>query len=144
MIVWRLEFPDGDGAYGSRWGWPQDDKPRFLRDMYWKPEMGPDPHPAPSEDGLEGLQSSEFFGFVSPEQMLDWFFRDGEEDARRYQSRDLRVVVYQVRRRHVREGGRQCVFYRREARVVGRWDPREFLDEFQGSRGVRSELRLVQ
>ncbi|UGL61860.1 hypothetical protein SEA_FRANKLIN22_47 [Microbacterium phage Franklin22] len=131
MLVWRLEFPNGDGAYQGRWDWPQDDKPRFLRDMYWKPEMGEDPHPAPSEDGLGYVDHLEFFGFVSPEQALAWFFRDGREDARRYAMRGMQIVVREVKRRHVREGRRQCVFKKHESRVVGYWPPQQFLDNFQ-------------
>lgn len=129
MIVWRLEFPDGSGAYQGRWEWKTDDKPAFLRDMYWAGD-GPDPHPAPSEDGLGYIEHSEFFGFVSTDQVLAWFFRDHEEDARRYASRGMTVTVWEVDEVFVRQGHRQCVFTRSQASLVGRWEPAQFLAQF--------------
>ena len=50
----------------------------------------------------------------------------------------LQVTVWDIKRRHVRQGGRQCVFNKGEAQLVGRWNPHEFLDHFQPSRGVLS------
>ena len=136
MIVWRLQFPDGRGAYQGRRDWPTNDKPAFLRDIYGSRDLpGGDPHPAPGEDGLDYIEHHEFFGFVSPDQLLAWFYRDGEEDARRYHSRSMQITVWDVKRRHVRQGGRQCVFNKGEAQLVGRWNPHEFLDHFQPSRG---------
>lgn len=37
----------------------------------------------------------------------------------------------------IREG-KQLVFLKHEAQMVGRWDPQEFLDHFQPSKGVLS------
>ncbi|AXH47342.1 hypothetical protein SEA_EDEN_47 [Microbacterium phage Eden] len=133
MLVWRMEYPDGGGAYQNRWEWPEEDRPSYLRDMYrrWADRGEEDPHPAPYEDGLGGYtRSEEFFGCSTPEQVLAWFFRDGREDARRYSSKGMRIILFEVRKKFVRKGGRQCVFVKRKARMVGRWEPSEFLVHF--------------
>lgn len=99
---------------------------------------GGDPHPAPGEDGLGYIEHHEFFGFVSTDQVRAWFFRDGDDDARRYQSRGMQITAWDVKRRHVREGRRQCVFVKHKAMLVGRWDPHPFLAQFPASGGVLS------
>lgn len=130
-VVWRMEFPNGTGPYQRRWEWPDGDKPAFLRDLYKRWDSpADDPHPGPNDDGLGYIEDGEFFGCATPEQVLAWFFRDGNEDARRYANTGMEVTVWEVRGKYVRKGRRQCVFLKREARLIGRWNARAFLQEF--------------
>lgn len=129
MIVFRVEHADGKGAYTDRWGW--DDPPAYIREIATSHHLPVDPHPAPWDDGIDHVDDRDFFACQSPEHLLAWFFRDGPEDARRLASRRMRVVVYEVRKKHVQLGRRQCTFRKDEAAVVGRWEPQAFFDEFQ-------------
>lgn len=133
MLVYRVETEEGEGAYAARHRFGE--RPTYLRDMYREYEDY-DPHPGPYDDGLGYTHSSEHFGGQSPAHIAEWFFRE-QSDARLIAEAQLFVSVYQVRRRFVREGGRQCVFVRDKALLVGRWTPQDFLDHFLPSWGVR-------
>jgi hypothetical protein len=147
MIVFRVEHSDGKGPYADRWAWPtREEAPAFIRDIANSHELpGGDPHPSPWDDGLPGgIDNDEFFACHRIDLLLAWFFREGATDARKLAQVGLEVVVYEVRKRDVRKGGRQCVFFRDRAQVVGRWNPMAFFDEFHPGPHVQSALREVR
>ncbi|WNT44442.1 hypothetical protein SEA_NICKY22_51 [Microbacterium phage Nicky22] len=140
MNVFRVEHADGRGAYQGRWDWDRNDEPAYIRDLNSSHYLPVDPHPSPYDDGINYVDDYDYFACQSPELLLAWFYRDGNEDARRLSDRGMRIVVYQVAKKHIQLGGRQCTFRKMDARVVGRWDPRDFLKEFQPRQGVRDQL----
>ncbi|AVR56718.1 hypothetical protein QDW26_gp52 [Microbacterium phage Didgeridoo] len=143
MNVFRVEHADGKGAYHDRWGWEPGDQPAYLRDITNSHKLPVDPHPAPYEDGIDHVDDRDFFACQSPEHLLAWFFRDDREDARRLAERRMRIVVYEVEDKFIQLGGRQCTFRKDEARVVGRWNPQDFLEEFRPKRVAKPSLRAV-
>ncbi|QXN73549.1 hypothetical protein SEA_ABIGAIL_49 [Microbacterium phage Abigail] len=143
MNVFRVEHAGGKGAYHDRWGWAPGDQPAYLRDIAISHHMPADPHPSPFDDGIDHVDDEDFFACQSPELLLAWFFRDDREDARRLAERQMRIVVYEVDDALVQLGGRQCTFRKLEARVVGRWNPQEFLEEFRPKKVAKHSLRAV-
>lgn len=143
MNVFRVEHSDGRGAYQGRWDWPRHDQPAFIRDLNSSHTLPVDPHPSPYDDGIDYIDDYDYFACQSPELLLAWFFRDDREDARRLAERRMRIVVYEVDDALVQLGGRQCTFRKMEARVVGRWNPQEFLEEFRPKRVAKHSLRAV-
>lgn len=140
MNVFRVEHADGKGAYHDRWGWDPGDQPAYLRDLNSSHTLPEDPHPSPYDDGIDEVDYYDYFACQSPELLLAWFYRDGKDDARRLAMRNMQIVVYQVAKKYVQLGGRQCTFRKAEAQVVGRWNPQDFLEEFQPRQGVRDRL----
>lgn len=79
---------------------------------------GPTKHPSPAMDGFEHVRDEEYFGFGSPEQLAAWF---GESFVAEAAEAGFVVSVYDVPARFVRKGGRQILFEKSRARLVGQF-----------------------
>lgn len=139
MHVYRLQTADGRGPYTiARRGYAPSLPPSYLlieREWNENPHRRDitDPHPSPSEDGLERtwpngtprwscLDHGEYCGFESLDQLRAWFLHE-PHDAQALTNMGLLVTVWKVHGRHVRKGGKQVVFYREKAELIDSYPP---------------------
>jgi hypothetical protein len=69
----------------------------------------------PYADGIKEQLEYGRFGFESLEKLKKWF---PKKDRRLLKKSDFEVVVYRVKKKHVRLGGKQVVFDYRSAKPV--------------------------
>ncbi|AYN56931.1 hypothetical protein HOU45_gp46 [Microbacterium phage Armstrong] len=121
-IVYRVEDVNGDGPYQYKydkgWGAGIEESPAFIRDLYDSDRYSPNPHPAPTHDGIaHPIDFTEVFGFETLTQLGAWMLRE-PEDAHKLTIAGYQVTVYEVLDQDVRRGRRQVVFKKRHAMVV--------------------------
>lgn len=105
--VYRVETPSGYGPYHcpERLAYHKSAAP--LTDWI--------SHPAPEFDNIAEWNEEHRFGFISIEQLKDWF----HSKARKYlQVNNCKVVVYEVDTTKILIGGRQVAFIYDGATVV--------------------------
>lgn len=139
MKIYRVEDAQGYGAYAvfSLWKSAANlakdrDLPSWRRDQWVSDQWSiPDPHPAPSADGLGRIKDDEHFGFADLKTLKGWMFRE-PEDGMKMEKLGLLVSVYEVPKRTVRIGGRQCVFRKdgEADRLIESVLPTEFMLRF--------------
>lgn len=108
MKVFRVEHPsDGVGPYHSS---VLAGDYSFERYGNWTNRNHEDvEHPSPRMEKLPLPGSGLVCGFVSLEQLKDWF---NEEELQALHSLGFQLVVYEVYWKDVHEGRKQCVFKR--------------------------------
>jgi hypothetical protein len=138
MRVYRLETPEGEGIYGVGYGFkcaksslvyeatgaypPQDEHPSpiddpLLKDFWGKPHWSQNKQ---IEWNLNGVREW-ICGFSSEEQMLDWFPPQGFSKMVQMDNRlnkGVRVSIYEVHGRQVKQGKYQALFRRQDATLV--------------------------
>jgi hypothetical protein len=113
MIVYRVEYTDGEGPYRARKGNAElvTASGQICGDHGW----GDKEHPPPELEGLD-LSSDWYCGFESEEKLIDWF-RD-HNWLRRLADLGYRFVAYWVDDDSVQCGQRQLIFLMGEAEKI--------------------------
>jgi hypothetical protein len=108
--VWRMETPDGSGAYSAA-----------AMGAFWDAIAGghynPYNHPGPMSDGIApSCRGDEFYyGFTCPADLRAWFFSESGRVAMA-ETRNCFPTVYRVAIADIAVGGHQCVFKRARSR----------------------------
>lgn len=127
-IIFRVETEEEFGPYSCE---VYENKPQRGAPSYFQSGTGSTPwHPHPSEDGFTwwDIDDSHYFGFDTEADLKEWFFRE-EKDPEKLEAWDLTIATYDVPDDDVKFGGRQLIFYRREAKLIERRTPTEFAME---------------
>ncbi|UPW35980.1 hypothetical protein QE320_gp074 [Pseudomonas phage EM] len=95
--IFRVEDEDGHGVYTGDLG--------YRAGIVGVACQG---HPLPGDDGIERVDSSEYFGFATAEQLGRWFRPYLSE----LEAAGGVITVYTVPEDTARHGGRQSVFFR--------------------------------
>ena len=103
--VYRVERDDGAGPYRTL------TYENIHDDDYSETYRG-GRRPSPWDDGLERVQESDYFAFVSLCQLRYWF---NERDRTLLASHGFHIAVYRVATHLVRRGGCQCIFCKSQA-----------------------------
>lgn len=113
--IYRLESPDGNGVY-------RGSVEIYDCDHYKVHENLTEVHQAPQNDLVFGDwwacldymdQQDWYFGFVSIEQLLQWFHQP--EWRRWLAAKKVKLVCYHISKKHVKFGERQVAFLRDRA-----------------------------
>ena len=133
MQILRIDFEDGSGPYRDgyhelervMWGKGEEAVPSYVRTQGYATTR----HPTYIQSGLEDRpQYWEQFGFESRQDMINWFFPQGMEDARLLEEFGLLVRIYDVPKDMVRCGSQQLIYGSADATLVDTFTPTYFYE----------------
>ena len=119
MKIFRIEAEDGKGPYTSKHYWKNWEK-------YHSGWKFPDSYPTPHKEGIIEVSYQWHSGFISAEQLLDWFTRDQLlEIENTYPG--FRISIYSVKAKFRNCSKKQAIFCKEEAKIVKTYTIKQFL-----------------
>jgi hypothetical protein len=119
--VYRLETPSGEGVFRDA---AAEDYRNEGRHQFGHDFMDPFDYPCPHQDGIPKVDYNNVCGFISIEQMLEWFRH--LELYPTLEKHEIEVKIFEIHDEHIVHGGHQVMFPRHLARVVEQSKPSDF------------------